>query len=195
MLIPPLRDRRSDIPLLAAALVEKYEASYHKKLQGISDRAMQALMAYQWPGNVRELQNLIERGHTDTMLTALRCDEGMDTGPVYLKRPLTLDGTAEEILTRAAALMVEMIVTIVRTEPVPVPQRGDPTLFKRRRPEDGDMSGLDDLGKVYDYIRMLDGEGYPPAFIETDHFRFEFTRAVTNSAEVRADVRIVRKPS
>ena len=129
------------------------------------------------------------------MLTALRCDEGMDTGPVYLKRPLTLDGTAEEILTRAAALMVEMIVTIVRTEPVPVPQRGDPTLFKRRRPEDGDMSGLDDLGKVYDYIRMLDGEGYPPAFIETDHFRFEFTRAVTNSAEVRADVRIVRKPS
>ena len=141
------------------------------------------------------LQNLIERGHTDTMLTALRCDEGMDTGPVYLKRPLTLDGTAEEILTRAAALMVEMIVTIVRTEPVPVPQRGDPTLFKRRRPEDGDMSGLDDLGKVYDYIRMLDGEGYPPAFIETDHFRFEFTRAVTNSAEVRADVRIVRKPS
>lgn len=62
VLIPPLRERRSDIPLLAAAMVEKYEASYHKKLQGISDRAMQALMGYQWPGNVRELQNLIERG-------------------------------------------------------------------------------------------------------------------------------------
>ena len=62
VVIPPLRERRSDIPLLAASLVEKYEASYHKKLQGISDRAMQALMAYPWPGNVRELQNLIERG-------------------------------------------------------------------------------------------------------------------------------------
>lgn len=62
VLIPPLRERRSDIPLLAASLIEKYENSYHKKIKGISDRAMQALMAYQWPGNVRELQNLIERG-------------------------------------------------------------------------------------------------------------------------------------
>ncbi|MCK6395413.1 sigma-54-dependent Fis family transcriptional regulator [Zoogloea sp.] len=62
VLIPPLRDRRSDIPLLAAALVKKYEAPYHKQVQGFSDRAMQALMAYPWPGNVRELQNLVERG-------------------------------------------------------------------------------------------------------------------------------------
>jgi len=62
VVIPPLRDRRSDIPLLAAALVKKYETPYHKQLQGFSDRAMQALMAYPWPGNVRELQNLVERG-------------------------------------------------------------------------------------------------------------------------------------
>ena len=62
VVIPPLRERRSDIPLLATSLIEKYENSYHKKIKGISDRAMQALMAYQWPGNVRELQNLIERG-------------------------------------------------------------------------------------------------------------------------------------
>jgi two-component system response regulator HydG len=62
VLIPPLRDRRSDIPLLAAALVKKYETPYHKQIQGFSDRSMQALMAYPWPGNVRELQNLVERG-------------------------------------------------------------------------------------------------------------------------------------
>lgn len=62
VLIPPLRERRSDIPLLAAALVKKYETPYHKQLQGFSDRSMQALMAYPWPGNVRELQNLVERG-------------------------------------------------------------------------------------------------------------------------------------
>jgi two-component system, NtrC family, response regulator HydG len=60
--IPPLRERKSDIPLLAAAFVEKYEAAYHKKLQGITDRAIKALLAYPWPGNVRELENLIERG-------------------------------------------------------------------------------------------------------------------------------------
>ena len=62
VVIPPLRQRRSDIPPLAAALIEKYQGAYHKKLQGISDRAMRALMDHDWPGNVRELENLIERG-------------------------------------------------------------------------------------------------------------------------------------
>lgn len=60
--IPPLRERKSDIPLLAAALIEKYRDSYEKKSLGLSERAVQALMAHPWPGNVRELENLIERG-------------------------------------------------------------------------------------------------------------------------------------
>lgn len=60
--IPPLRERKSDIPLLAAALIEKYSNLYEKKIQGLSDRALQALYMHPWPGNVRELENLIERG-------------------------------------------------------------------------------------------------------------------------------------
>ncbi|HJV24530.1 MAG TPA: sigma 54-interacting transcriptional regulator [Aromatoleum sp.] len=60
--IPPLRERKADIPLLAHALVDKIAPTYHKKLDGITGRAMQALVAHDWPGNVRELENLIERG-------------------------------------------------------------------------------------------------------------------------------------
>jgi len=60
--IPPLRERKCDIPLLAASLMEKYSQAYNKHLDGVSDRAMQLLMAHDWPGNVRELENLIERG-------------------------------------------------------------------------------------------------------------------------------------
>lgn len=59
--IPPLRERKSDIPVLARALTEKYAPLYHKTVQGISDLAMQELMEYDWPGNVRELENLMER--------------------------------------------------------------------------------------------------------------------------------------
>lgn len=62
VVIPPLRDRKSDIPLLAAALIEKFAPTYHKHIKGLTDRALQSLMAYDWPGNVRELENLIERG-------------------------------------------------------------------------------------------------------------------------------------
>lgn len=60
--IPPLRERRSDIPLLAAAMIEKFSVPYSKTNLGLSERAIQALQAHHWPGNVRELENLIERG-------------------------------------------------------------------------------------------------------------------------------------
>lgn len=59
--IPPLRKRKSDIPVLVSVLIEKYSPLYHKHIQGISDLAMLELMAYDWPGNVRELENLVER--------------------------------------------------------------------------------------------------------------------------------------
>jgi len=61
LVIPPLRERKSDIPVLVSVLLEKYSPTYHKTLQGVSDLAMQALMGYDWPGNVRELENIIER--------------------------------------------------------------------------------------------------------------------------------------
>ena len=60
--IPPLRDRKQDIPLLAEHFVKKYEALHTKKTLGFSGRAMNALMAYGWPGNIRELENVVERG-------------------------------------------------------------------------------------------------------------------------------------
>jgi transcriptional regulator with PAS, ATPase and Fis domain len=59
--IPPLRERKPDIPILVGSLLEKYAPTYNKTLNGVTDRAMQALMAYNWPGNVRELENLVER--------------------------------------------------------------------------------------------------------------------------------------
>lgn len=60
--IPPLRDRPSDIPLLADALIKKYQTSYGKQLKGLTDRALRTLLAHPWLGNVRELENLVERG-------------------------------------------------------------------------------------------------------------------------------------
>jgi Nif-specific regulatory protein len=59
--LPPLRERRSDIPLLAAHFVAKYGASAGRTLRGTSDAAADALSGYDWPGNVRELENCIER--------------------------------------------------------------------------------------------------------------------------------------
>ena len=59
--IPPLRERKEDIPLFVAHFLEKYRALYNKNVLGISDRGMEMLCGYEWPGNIRELENVVER--------------------------------------------------------------------------------------------------------------------------------------
>jgi two-component system, NtrC family, response regulator PilR len=59
--VPPLRDRREDIPLLARHFLETFRNSMKKKIDGISPEAMRRMESYDWPGNVRELENTIER--------------------------------------------------------------------------------------------------------------------------------------
>ena len=59
--VPPLRERRSDIPQLAMFFLSRFARNLGKKIDGISAAATERLMAYSWPGNIRELQNLIER--------------------------------------------------------------------------------------------------------------------------------------
>jgi DNA-binding NtrC family response regulator len=62
ILIPPLRERAGDIPLLVRYYVDKYARRMNKRIETISEEAMAALCRYSWPGNIRELQNFIERG-------------------------------------------------------------------------------------------------------------------------------------
>jgi len=60
--IPPLRERKEDVSLLAKACLQKYSVTHGKRLRGFTDKAKRTLLAYSWPGNIRELQNIIERG-------------------------------------------------------------------------------------------------------------------------------------
>jgi DNA-binding NtrC family response regulator len=62
ILVPPLRQRREDVPLLVENFVERLSVEMKKRLDGVSAEAMGALLAHDWPGNVRELRNVLERG-------------------------------------------------------------------------------------------------------------------------------------
>jgi two-component system NtrC family response regulator len=70
--IPPLRKRKSDIPLLAKHYLEHFCRAYNRKIEGLSESAMAALALYDWPGNVRELVNVMERA-------VITCRESMIT--------------------------------------------------------------------------------------------------------------------
>ena len=97
---PALRDRRTDIPLLADHFVEKYARAARKSVRRISSRAIDLLMAYHWPGNVRELENCMERAvllaqdhvvHARHLPPTLQLDPG-DSRPAG-----SLEGTLEAI--------------------------------------------------------------------------------------------------
>jgi two-component system response regulator GlrR len=61
VVLPPLRERPEDIPLLAHHFLQRFASALQKAVQGFSVEAMQQLMGYSWPGNVRELANVVER--------------------------------------------------------------------------------------------------------------------------------------
>lgn len=141
------------------------------------------------------LQNLIVRGFKTTVVSALKVEQGIDTGPVYLKSPpVSLEGTAQEIFMRCSVEIGHLIQAIIRDHPVPQQQTGEVVHFKRRKPEESNLALLNDPDAVYDHIRMLDCDGYPPAFIETEHFRIEFSQAaLSDNQTITAHARIIKK--
>lgn len=136
------------------------------------------------------LQNLILQGHSLTKLTALRMTQDFDAGPVYLKETLSLTGNAEEIYIRATELSFDMIEQIIQNQPEPLPQTGPVTTFRRRQPHESELTEVRSLQKLHDFIRMLDAEGYPKAFIQHQGFRYEFSRAAFQDGCIVADVTI-----
>ena len=139
------------------------------------------------------LQNLILSGKTETKISALKVDNGIDTGDIYLKKDLSLMGTAKEIFERAAPIILEMIEEIIDKNLKPIKQEGTPVHFKRRKPQDSSIENIEDINLIYDYIRMLDCEGYPNAFMENDILKFEFKNAQLINNEIIANVRIFKK--
>jgi formate hydrogenlyase transcriptional activator len=93
MVVPPLRERRSDIPLLVNFFLSRYAKRLGKQLQGVSRATMDRLTQYSWPGNIRELQNLIERAVVVAEGPIVRIDDsilGLDAS-VESQGPQALD--------------------------------------------------------------------------------------------------------
>jgi transcriptional regulator with GAF, ATPase, and Fis domain len=77
--VPPLRDRREDIPLLVWAYITRRQDKLRRRIERVSKRAMEALMAYAWPGNIRELENVIDRALILSTGSTLHVDEMLGT--------------------------------------------------------------------------------------------------------------------
>ncbi len=90
--LPPLRERKDDIPLLINHFLKKFAQKYRGEMKTLTHRALSALIHYSWPGNIRELENVIER------MYILSGDETIDIDvlPDYLKDELQIDQISEK---------------------------------------------------------------------------------------------------
>ena len=102
--VPPLRERKEDIPLLVQYFVDRYATKAGKRIIGIAKRSLELLQSYTWPGNIRELQNVIER-------SVIVCDsENLSVDESWLgKRQAIIGESAQPLSERLASQEKEMI--------------------------------------------------------------------------------------
>ena len=134
------------------------------------------------------IQNLIERGYTRTPLNALRVTGELDAGPVYGSREIELQGSLAEIFARIRVAAAELVEFIIRENPIPFEQQGEPLVFTRRPPESSEIDGEESLEELYDKIRMVDYEGYPRAFFYLGKYKLTFSNATLSEESLSANV-------
>jgi methionyl-tRNA formyltransferase len=120
------------------------------------------------------LQNQIIRGIKKTKSTAFIMNEGIDKGDIVAQRNLSLNGSIDEIFTRMIENDFKIIKKIISGNFKPIKQKGKPTIFKRRKPEESELDMINiSLTYLYNFIRMLD-DPYPNAFIKLGNKKIIF---------------------
>jgi formate hydrogenlyase transcriptional activator len=102
VLLPPLRERREDIPQLASHFVDVFARRMGKRIDQIPHDIFDAFLSYSWPGNVRELQNLIERA-------VIRSDNGVLSNPLPGKNPVTVAVSVNRFRDSTRALILHAL--------------------------------------------------------------------------------------
>ena len=142
------------------------------------------------------VQNLIKLGKKKTFLTAFKIEKKIDSGPILIKRKMSLSGSANDIYKRIENLSLKMIEQIVKKDRIKLTkQSGKIKYFKRRKPIESliNLNKFKNITKLFDFIRMLDAKDYPNANLKYDQFRFYFRNVKKNKDKLKAEVLIEKE--
>lgn len=146
------------------------------------------------------IQNLIIRDIYKTKITAIEVIKKIDSGRIYLKEEINLEkGNIDELLQKISNKIFEiMIPKFLEKELKLYNQKGKKLEFKRRKPEESNffkflLKNNITEKQVYDFIRMLDGEGYPKAYIELGDYKIEFSNIKQMENDLNGKFKISKK--
>ncbi|WP_076585784.1 hypothetical protein [Vibrio ostreicida] len=138
------------------------------------------------------IQNLIMKGFQSSPVCAIKMTSKLDAGSIYSSYDVSLEGDINSIFLRINYAINELIDKIVSENPEPVPQVGDPYIFKRLTESDNEIPEGLDLDKIYDRIRMVDNPDYPNAYIMYGDAKLEFYDASLENDSLEVTCKITK---
>ena len=136
------------------------------------------------------IQNLILKGFKSSPVCALKMTKELDSGPIYSKIEISLEGSLNTIFKRLNNAINDLIRKIITKKIIPTEQVGSAFLFKRLSEKDNEIPSNLNLEEIYDRIRMLDDDKYPNAYIKYGDKKIEFYDAKykSNSLSVKCKI-------
>ena len=120
------------------------------------------------------IQNLIKLGKKKTKVCALKMNEEIDAGDIFLKHNLNLNGSLNQIFFKISKIIDKQITILLSKKIKSKTQNGKIKIFKRLTKKDIEIKKTDSLKKIYDKIRMVDNEDYQKAFFKFGKFKISF---------------------
>ena len=141
------------------------------------------------------IQNQILMGIKNTKITAFKVTKKLDGGPIVLKKPIKLRGTAQEIYIDMEKISLKMISEISKMKKlIYKKQKGKVLIFKRRLENQSEIktNKISSTKKLYDFIRMLDAKNYPKAFIKLNRFIGRLSNAKYKNQKLLATIEFIK---
>jgi methionyl-tRNA formyltransferase len=138
------------------------------------------------------IQNLIIRKFKKAPVCAIKMTNKIDSGPIYSKKNISLNGSLNEIFERISNAILFMITKIIKNKIITKHQSGKPLYFKRINEQESIINQFEKLDSVYDKIRMLDSDEYPNAYYKFGNTIIKLQGAKTKKNYILCNAKIFK---
>jgi len=138
------------------------------------------------------IQNLIIRKFKKAPVCAIKMTNKIDSGPIYSKKNISLNGSLNEIFERISNAILFMITKIIKNKIIPKHQSGKPLYFKRINEKESIINQFEKLDSIYDKIRMLDSDEYPNAYYKFGNTIIKLQGAKTKKNYILCNAKIFK---